>query len=268
MTKRRRPRRKSTFVKRKKRGGVKVLLLSILVVVTFFTTVFIFFRINSASVSGNSRYTADEILEALEFKKGENIFLFDKNAAAERIENALPYIKDAEVSRSFPNKIKVEVIETKAYVYTQIDHRFYLLDESGKVLEETAARPELPELKGSGITEPVIGEVPEYRDEVSLRAYRVILKNLINYDFYDSVTELNISKRHSITFDIDARICVNIGNSENLDIKLGAITQCLAEQEIVEKALVKLQDNTASKIIIRELSDSEWLDLKLEDNAS
>ncbi len=93
-----------------------------------------FFHISEVYCEGNNRIAREEILEAAQVQAGKNIFLQRISEIRKRVA-AVPMVEKVHVNRVFPNKIRILVTECvpAACIYT--DHRFAVLDLSGKVLE-------------------------------------------------------------------------------------------------------------------------------------
>ena len=74
--------------RRRNRGrfGVLYKLLSILLIfAAILVGCIIFFRVNTMVVTGNSRYTQEEVLAAAGVEKGDNLFTLNKYQIADRI---------------------------------------------------------------------------------------------------------------------------------------------------------------------------------------
>ena len=65
----------------------------------------VFFRVESVVVTGNSRYTQEEVVAASGIETGDNLFHMNKY---------LPYIEDVNIRRSLPNTILITVSEWSA----------------------------------------------------------------------------------------------------------------------------------------------------------
>ena len=255
--------KKSSFT-RKKRRGLKGLLLFLVIAVAFIVLAAIFFRIGNISVSGECRYDAEAVIEASGLKKGDNIFLIDKNKAEQAVKDAFPYVASATVERHFPDKIVIALTEEREYVTVRAEDGWAVLSKDGKALDVRRERANLPELLGSGVTSATPGLVPVFRDETSLRIYRTVVKAIEDGGVYDSVSEINISKRYNITFDYLARVMINLGNTENLQRKIAAALICIEDHKGDEgKAEIFFRDDSVSAAIYKPLTDDEWIELKL-----
>ncbi len=79
---------------------------------------------------------ADEIRESADKFVGKNLLFVKPSSIKNKIEQD-PYIEVVSVKKSYPNVIKVEVVERReAYIYTHSDGRTYILDGEGFVLKK------------------------------------------------------------------------------------------------------------------------------------
>ena len=80
---------------------------------------------------GLQRTTPEELAAAIMMESGESLLSFRPKAAKARIE-ALPWIREADVRRLFPDRILVSVTEKEPLAIWRIDGRSVLVDEAGE----------------------------------------------------------------------------------------------------------------------------------------
>ena len=103
--------------KRRNRGRFSFLfkVLSILAVVAALTLgATVFFQLEEVVVSGNSRYTAQEIEAASGLHMGDNLFRINKNQIKKDIQQKLPYVDEVDIKRHLPSTIVITVKEWDA----------------------------------------------------------------------------------------------------------------------------------------------------------
>ena len=95
------------------------------------------FVVEDVIVEGREKSTKEEILKALDVKRGDNILRYDIWKAKEKLES-LPWVKNATVRRSFfPNIIYVSIKEKQVLAIWQRNEKFYPIDEEGNVVDST-----------------------------------------------------------------------------------------------------------------------------------
>lgn len=103
------------------------------------------FRLRNVSVEvqpgANITVTNDKILESANLKKGKSIFMLDKQAAINNIEQTYAEIKVVQIKTTDVMSVKIIVKERKEMFYAAYNSAFYCLDEDLKVLRLTETEP-------------------------------------------------------------------------------------------------------------------------------
>ena len=109
---RRRPPRRPRRRRYHGRGRLTVLtrFLSFLVICSAIAAALIlFFKTQNFVVSGNRRYTEQEIIDSTGVEIGDNMFLLNKFAISSQITAQLPYIETVSIRRSLPDTLVITV---------------------------------------------------------------------------------------------------------------------------------------------------------------
>ena len=125
-------------------------LLTLVVALTAGATVF--FRVEQVVVTGNSRYTQEEIVEVTGIEKGDNLYGWNKFAIAQRLRQTLPYIGEVTIRRALPSTILITVVEWDAVARIEPPSAQELLALQGELEEETPAQKDAGEDTSSGDT--------------------------------------------------------------------------------------------------------------------
>ena len=103
--------------RRRRRGRFSFLmkLLCILLIAgAVVAALTVFFKVQSITVSGNARYTSEEIIAASGIEIEDNLFLLNKYSAAQAIFEKLPYVEELTIIRHLPSTIAIEIREWDA----------------------------------------------------------------------------------------------------------------------------------------------------------
>ena len=98
--------------RRRRRGRFSFLtkLLCILLIAgAVVAALTVFFKVQSITVSGNARYTSEEVVAASGIEIEDNLFLLNKYSAAQAIFEKLPYVEEATINRALPDTIVITV---------------------------------------------------------------------------------------------------------------------------------------------------------------
>lgn len=136
-------------LKRRRRVKGRAVRLVALLGVALLTVMFSFvynveaFRVKVVEVSGVERVSAEKIYGDSEVVIGDSLINLSTGDMRENILMKQPLVKEAEIKRVIPSKVKIEVRERQPFAYVTNRKQFYLVDREAVVLE-----------KSDGITDP------------------------------------------------------------------------------------------------------------------
>ena len=124
--------------KRKRRRGSFGFLYKVLsmLVICGCLVAALFFRVNTIVVTGQERYTQDQIVEASGVGVGDNLFLLNKYAVAGNIRTALPYVDEIRINRKLPDTLLIEIKECGTPMAVVQDGFAWLVSPSGRIVEQ------------------------------------------------------------------------------------------------------------------------------------
>ncbi len=233
--------KKSRKVKRKKKAGavaVLLILLSLLLVAVLSVVAFTLFKIESITVTGNSCYTAEQIIRESDIEIGDSLLFLSEDKLSERLSFELPYISKIKLRRQLPNTLQIEVTEAYEELCFYRDGIFYSADGSKKLLNEYSERPSsLPVIISSESDTLNLGE--KYLCE---NAQKQSLENAILKFAKDrgiNVTLVNATDIYRTNFVIEDKIAVELGSATYLERKLEFIPKTVenmvnGEQNIID----------------------------------
>lgn len=110
------------------------------------------FEVDQVLVVGRREARRDRLLAALDVRRGDPLLAFDPQAARHRIEG-LPWVRSAVVERSFPDVVRVRIVEREPLALWQGGGRLALIDTGGVViaLDELGRFRDLPILVGEDV---------------------------------------------------------------------------------------------------------------------
>lgn len=218
--------------KRKKRNTLRKIIIWLFVIITFVAvgvvlSLTVFFHIDTITVSGNQIYDKDEILAQCTIDKGENLFLSDTQTAKEMLEQNLPYIYNAEITRKLPYTIQIKVTEaTPAYSIRNKDKTYILLDDNFKVLENKAKKAKGISISKAEIKSADLGRVITFKN-ADVGKCLSQLSQVVNDNGFDEITSIycnNISDNYVV---YDKRIEFKLGTCDDLENKIyQGLTAC------------------------------------------
>lgn len=192
----------------------------VIAIISVMLSLTVFFKTEKIIVTGETRYSQEDIINLSGIVTGENIFLCDKAAASKKIVDALPFVAQANVGFVIPNAITIEIVEDVPSYAIGYSDGYYIIGENGRILEKTAENYDnLPIVQGTEITTNIIGEYADFTDENITSILNELVKVLDAYKF-ENVTVIDISDTANIMFVYDNRITVVIGLPEDISYKV------------------------------------------------
>ncbi len=221
-----------------------------IVVVTVIFIMSVFFRVSDIRVVGNTHYTDEEIIRAIEIEEGDNLFFFDRFAALSRVFAKLPYIEEVMVERSLPNRVTITVTESEALAYIVLGEENWTIDHGCKVLGK--ANDE--ELEG---LIPILGISPGTLmigeqlqtvdgDDRIVQFIADVLAQLEGRGLSKRVGQVDFSDPDHVEFTLFDKYIVRIGNYESVEYKFGMVLSAMSQLLEGDVGVIDVSDgNTA-----------------------
>lgn len=229
--------------RRARRDGtptVLVLLCLLLTVVAIILAATIFFKIETITLTGDTRYSEDYVAEASGLKPGDNLVLFDKISVKAGIYEACPYLDTVQILRRYPSGVEIIVTECEPVAVIQDEKAeipdpedstktvtigqtgCWLMDRNGKLLENIpySQHSELTRIYGVTLLEPKIGESVEILQEDTKKPLFLLLNTAKDDGILQDIGGVDFSQQYDIRFDYLGRFQVKLGSTENLEKKL------------------------------------------------
>ncbi len=233
--------------KRYRRGRLTVLLrlLSFAVICSAIVAALIlFFKVESVEITGNERYTDEQIFAVTDIEYGENLFLLNKYAIADEITTRLPYIQSVRFRRSLPNGIIIEVEEGKAVAAVEQVEDAWLIAQDGKLLERISLgrSDDYLRILGCELLLPTEGTYLAVGEESNLSAARLeeLLDTLAKKNMLPYTEIIDCSDEGTLRLSYGGRFDVELLYDADFDKKFYAL------QLVIET----LEDNETGTVIL------------------
>lgn len=222
---------------------VYISLILAVLVVGLVLSLTVLFKTEEIIVTGNGKYSAQEIIEASGLVYGENIFTASKSRASGRIEKAYPMIEDAHVYFSIPNAIKIDLTMAKPAYMVESVGGYYTVSDKGKVLEVSTTDDEakVPIIEGVEFKAKSPGEYLEYESDIVTNALEEIFVSFRELGC-KNITAVNVETSEGGTvkfrYVYDNRIVVYLGVPDHLSYKIHTADTILREKIDTENSTV------------------------------
>ena len=237
--------RRRNSKRRRRRGSFHFLykLLSILMICGAIVLALTwFFRVDAIEVSGQERYTQQQIRDAAGIQERDNLFLLNKYDVAGRIQTALPYVKNVRINRELPDTLVIQVEEFGTPLAVIQDGIGWLIcpgdgeEARGKIVE----RLEENEAAGYGVISgcellaPSVGGWLALATEYSVQQQSLLelMQALEAAGMMEQVDGIRLDDLSAIRMDYAGRFTVKMPYSADYPLKLRALQLALESEAI------------------------------------
>lgn len=233
----------------------------------------VFFQLEQVVVSGNSRYTAQEIEAASGLAAGDNLFRINKNQIKRDIQQMLPYVDEVDITRHLPSTIIITVREWDAVAQiaptplpeesapdqsgAEVDgdqsaqdpeqqaaaaDQAWLISVGGKLLEPAGSDSTAILMSGLSALSPRAGmqlAVPQEQQD-KLAALLALLSELEEQGSIKLVSQIDLTGTTQIKMYYDGRFWVKLPMQCDFAYKLKALSQVVSQRESYEQGTMDL----------------------------
>ena len=223
-------------------------VVALLVAMTVGATVF--FQVEQVEVSGNARYTQEEIVACTGIKPGDNLFRMNKFAIQDHVKEEMPYIEDILIRRRLPSTITVAVTEWDAVAQVLPNENWvapeveegetapvatevsWLISVGGKLLEQAPAEDARMKITGLTALDARDGIQISVPEEESGRLLSVValMDELERREMLADVSVMRVGST-SIVLEYLERYDVKLPLEGDFSYKLESLLAAVADQE-------------------------------------
>jgi cell division protein FtsQ len=229
------------------------MLVAVAVVLLF---VLVFFRVRSFEVTGNVRYTVQEIADASGVAEGDILMGVNKTRTAGRLLTKLPYLEQVEISKALPGTVRFQVVECSAQVMASSEFSSnWLLSGSGKLLEEAdeSAENAYPLITGTELLLPTAGDMAQFDDVAKGELAMTLAKEIESVGLSDAVTEINVEDLDNVSIIYEDRLELRLGDGSDGTYKLQYFQEVLGKLDPEAQGVVDLSFSAGETAIFHPL---------------
>ncbi len=186
-----------------------------------------FFNIKEVVCVGQERLSEDEILKYAKVVKGENVFITSLKDVKTRL-SKIPYVKESNARRIFPDKIKLWVRECQPAFVIKNEDKFIVCDTDTKVLEIVPENAEnLCEITFPKSFSQEAGKQLIPDDSAENIKYLEIIKTMGDLNLINYTTAIDFTDISDIIILYDGRLKIKLGNTTDVSYKLKFIKEVI-----------------------------------------
>lgn len=235
-----------------KKGGIPMwgrMLVSVAVILLF---MLVFFRVDRFEVSGNVRYTQEEVAAASGITEGDVLMGVNKTQTAGKILTGLPYVQQVRISKALPGTVRFEIVECGADVAVRSDSgRIWLMTSEGKLLErlDEEAETAYPVIEGTALLLPVPGDEAVFDDLARGEAAMDVLEAVWAAGLESGIQKIDVSDLTQITVTYLERLEVQLGSGTDLAYKLQYMKAAAAQLDASDSGVLDLSFAAGSQAV-------------------
>lgn len=203
----------------------------------------LFFKVERIDVQGVTRYTAEEVIAAAGVEKGDNLFMMDKYAVAERITEALNYVESVRIHRTLPGTLHIDVTECRTTVAIEQDGTVWLLSATGKVVDTAATPQGHPLITGVTLLSPQVGQIPSAAEEREQRQLMELLRALRSKEMLGQVQQIHLEDDSAVTIRYLDRFTVLLPWEGDMDYKMDYLQAVVGRLENNEHGTINMMQD-------------------------
>ncbi len=221
------------------------------------------FGISEIEVSGNSRLTAEEIVEASGIRPGENVFRFRKKKALKSL-SAVPYIEGAVIKRKFPARLLIEIDEATQDIIIDTPTEFLIATLSGRVLEKTDDVTEIPAplVFGMEITWAEPANRVQTPDDDILAMNLEYISCFRQTEHWNNIDEFYVGDASNFMMKMKSGLKVTFGTIESTEALQRKVKMMEAIMPQIRQMERSYLDLTTDKGYYGEYTYEEWEEIK------
>lgn len=216
------------------RNRLIVQLLSVAAVVLAFTLgVSIFFKVDTVTVTGASKYSAATIADASAIHSGDSLLFFGRAGAAYKIKTKLPYVDTVRFRLKLPGTVNI-IVEEKdvAYAVQATDGSWWMMTADGMLAEKTTsdAAENGSTIEGVILQDPKAGELAEAAQNDAqigtataadrLKVAVQILAQLEKWELFAPATRIDVTDLFALRLYCGSDYRVELGDSGSMEEKI------------------------------------------------
>ncbi|KNF09919.1 putative division protein, FtsQ-type [Gottschalkia purinilytica] len=233
-----------------------ILMISLLFIVVTKTPLF---NISKIEVKGNKVLDKDTVVMASGIILDENIFKVNTGDAKESL-FIHPYIKSADVKRELPNKILIDITESKEIAAIAYNSSYIYIDKNGKILDIISSEKNdiLVKVEGLDLINPSIGNEIRYKNKIELSSMKEFLEEIDQNNFKKNISMITFEEGSSMTIEMKTGTKVAFGVLDNVKYKVDYIKRIFEDLKAKNRKASKIYLNRGKYAIVEQ--DGKWED--------
>lgn len=195
-----------------------------------------FLAVREILVEGDTRYSAEEIIEKSGLYVGQSLMGVNKVRAHDTLLESFPYLNTVQIGNASFDTLRIRLTETPVLAAVQVAEDWIIVGDNNHAMEritEDVIPHGVRRLVGATLENEQIGQ--PLLDERSLRVCRTLTDAAALYGL-EGMTTIDITEKTNLSILLNERIRVVLGNETNIPAQI---------EMLVDTLPVLLQNNGA-----------------------
>ena len=238
--------KRSEFMKPRRRSSLSGPLTFFILIIAMIFVMSVIFRVSTITVNGNTHYSDQDIINAIEIEQGDNLFFFDRFAAVSRVFAKLPYVEEVTVTRNLPDKVIIDVTETTAIAYFKLGTELWTLDHNCKILGKAAEGEEAGLIPITGFkpgtllinerltSEDGSGRNVDFLEEIF---HQIEGRSILTY-----ITKIDFSDPNNVKLFYGGKYTINLGDPYSPEHKFSLVVSAISQLKDGDIGILDVSD--------------------------
>lgn len=193
----------------------------------------VLFKIETITVDGDTRYTAEQIIENSGVKVGDNLWRTTSEKVTTVLAEALPYVKSVTVERSIPSSVVLKIEEATPLYSIEKNKKYILVDENDKVLDSSAEKSgKSVKIKGLKLLNTKAGTTLTVQSSKEFTVAKEIVTLALDSEM--TLSEIDVSDINLITAIYSSRLKLEFGSRNDIEKKIKMASEVIKKLESEE----------------------------------
>ena len=176
-----------------------------------------FFTVENIVVYGNSRYSAEEIVDLSGVEQGDGLILLSKAKIRERIIGDGIYIEDVSVKKLLPDTVEITVTDKTVTAAFEANGAYWLISGSGTLLELTLNPPgDITLIKGAKLVDSAPGRRFTCEDSAKHTMLTSLIDSLRKNEIMEHIDLIDIAETYQVVLTYDGAFDIVMGSAEKI----------------------------------------------------
>lgn len=241
---------------RRRRGqfaALYKLLCFVLICGAIVAALSLFFKVDQIFVTGTSRYSQQQVIQASGIRQGGNLFLLNKQEAAAAITDELRYVEYVRIRRQLPNALRIEITECTRPLVIEQDGARWLVNGNGKLIDrlEPGQGSSYPLVTGIQLQEPQLGQqlIPAEDCRESWELLSGLWQLLRSKDMGGDVQAIGLEDGGRIVLRYQDRFNVVLRPDDDFDYRLNYLSAVLERLDSSDTGTIQWDKDGKARFI-------------------